>query len=264
MAKKWVNRAKNDARHETNLCLDAEKALGAAKEENKDLATKLTASKRDRNSTLADLKNVKTQAEDQRKLLYQTEIEVATSKQLALDLKAELQKAREAAQLAKEALEAERQVAYALGVEETQARLTEELAEACRDYYDATWAKALNIVGVPANSEWRQQGKTFYHPNIHMIPSGVPLPSTLALESSEQPLTTQAAILLLEVPQGSSLAGDQLQGAEGPKDQGKGKEKKSPSKVKDVAKGKDAASKAKEAEAGAKEANIKAKDVPSS
>ena len=176
----------------------------------------------------------------------------------------ELQKAREAAQLAKEALEAEKQVAYALDVEETQARLTEELVEACRDYCNATWAKALNIVGFPANSEWRQQGRTYYHPDIRAIPSGLPFPSTLALESSEQPLTTQAAILLLEVPQGSSLAGDQLQGAEGPKDQGKGKEKKSPSKVKDAAKGKDAASKAKEAEAGAKEASIKAKDVPPS
>ena len=65
----------------------------------------------------------------------------------------ELQKAREAAQLAKEALEAEKQVAYALDVEETQARLTEELVEACRDYYDVTWAKALNIAGVPADLE---------------------------------------------------------------------------------------------------------------
>ena len=45
---------------------------------------------------MAGLKNAETQAEDQRKLLYQTEIELATSKQLALDLKAELQKAREA------------------------------------------------------------------------------------------------------------------------------------------------------------------------
>ena len=97
MAEEWVNKARNDARNEANLCLDAEKALGAAKEENKDLATKLIASERDLNSALAGLKNVKTQAKDQHKLLYQTEIELATSKQLALDLKAELQKARKAA-----------------------------------------------------------------------------------------------------------------------------------------------------------------------
>ena len=53
-------------------------------------------------------------------------------------------------------MEAERQAAYALGVKETQARLTKELAEVCRDYCDATWAKALNIAEVPADSEWRQ------------------------------------------------------------------------------------------------------------
>ena len=200
VAEEWVNKARNDARNEANLRLDAEKALGAAKEENKDLATKLTTSERDRNGALASLKNVETQAEDQCKLLYQTEIELATSRQLALDLKAELQKAREVAQLAKEALEAEKQAAYTFGIKETQARLTKELAEACRDYCDATWAEALNIAGVPANSEWRQQGRTYYHPDIRAIPSGLPFPSTLALESSEQPLTTQAAILLPEVP----------------------------------------------------------------
>ena len=90
MVEEWVNKARNDARHEANLRLDAEKALGAVKEENKDLATKLTTSERDRNSALAGLKNAEAQAEDQHKLLYQIEIELATSKQLALDLKAEL------------------------------------------------------------------------------------------------------------------------------------------------------------------------------
>ena len=60
------------------------------------------------------------------------------------------------AQLVKEALEAEKQAAYTLGVEETQARLTEELAEACRDYCVATWAETLNIARVLADSEWRQ------------------------------------------------------------------------------------------------------------
>ena len=80
MAEEWVNRARNDTRHEANLHLNAEKALGATKGVNKDLAIKLTTSKRDRNSTLAGVKNVETQAEDQRKLLYQIEIKLATSK----------------------------------------------------------------------------------------------------------------------------------------------------------------------------------------
>ena len=60
MAKEWVNRDRNDARHKANPRLDAKKDLGAAKEENKDLATKLTASERDRNSALAGLKNAET------------------------------------------------------------------------------------------------------------------------------------------------------------------------------------------------------------
>ena len=50
------------------------------------------------------------------------------------DLHEELQKVKEAAQLAKEATEAEKQTAYTLRVEETQVRLTEELSVVCREY----------------------------------------------------------------------------------------------------------------------------------
>ena len=103
------------------------------KEENKELLSKLTAEERERRSAKAGLKNAQTQVEDQCKLLYHTEIELATLRQLTLDLRVELQKAKEAAQLAKEAVKAKRQASYALGVEETQARLTKKLAEVCRD-----------------------------------------------------------------------------------------------------------------------------------
>ena len=71
------------------------------KEENKDLLSKLTAEERERKSTQAGLKIAKAQAEDQCKLLYQTEIELATSRQLMLDLRAKLQQAKEATQLAR-------------------------------------------------------------------------------------------------------------------------------------------------------------------
>ena len=54
------------------------------------------------------------------------------------DLREELHKAKEAAQLLKEAAEAEKQVAYALGVQETQSRLIEEFSSVVRDYYDIT------------------------------------------------------------------------------------------------------------------------------
>ena len=80
MAKEWLNKARNDAKSKVYLRLETEKALGAVKEENKDLLSKLTTEERERKSAQAWLKIAETQVEDQRKLLYQTEIELATSK----------------------------------------------------------------------------------------------------------------------------------------------------------------------------------------
>ena len=81
-----------------------------------------------------------------------TKINLATQRQLVLDLKVELQKAKEATQLAKEATEAEKQASYLLGIEETQIRPVDELSEVCRDYYNMTWDRAFSIVGIPADS----------------------------------------------------------------------------------------------------------------
>ena len=67
---------------------------------------------------------------------------MATKKQMVTDLREELRKAREAAQLLKEAAEVEKLIAYALGVQETQSRLTEEFSAIARDYRDITWGKA--------------------------------------------------------------------------------------------------------------------------
>ena len=89
-------------------------------------------------SAEVDLKTVERQAKDQRQKLHLTEIDLATQRQLVLDLKVELQKAKEAALLAKEAAEAEKQASYLLGVEETQIRLAEELSEVCRDCCNVT------------------------------------------------------------------------------------------------------------------------------
>ena len=84
------------------------------------------------------LKIVERQAKDQRQKLHLIEIGLATQRRLVLDLKVELQKAKEVALLAKEAAEAEKQASYLLGVEETQIRLAEELSEVCRDYCNVT------------------------------------------------------------------------------------------------------------------------------
>ena len=90
MAKKLVKEARNNVKNEVHLRLETKKALGATKEENKELLSKLTAKERERRNVEAGLKNAQTQAEDQRKLLYQIEIELAISRQLVLELKANL------------------------------------------------------------------------------------------------------------------------------------------------------------------------------
>ena len=108
MAEEWVKEAQNEVKNEVHLRLETEKALGAVKEENKELLSKLTTEEKERKSTQVGLKNAKAQVEDQHKLLYQTKIELTTSRQLVMELKAKLQKAKEAAQLTKEAIEAEK------------------------------------------------------------------------------------------------------------------------------------------------------------
>ena len=59
-------------------------------------------------STEAGLKTVERQVKDQRQKLHLIGIDLATQKQLIINLKVELQKAMEAAQLAKEEVEAEK------------------------------------------------------------------------------------------------------------------------------------------------------------
>ena len=80
--------------------------------------------------------------------MHYTKINLAIEKQLVSEFREEFRKAKEVVQLVKEATEAEKQAAYTLGVEETQARLTEELSAVCRDYCDISWGKALDAAGV--------------------------------------------------------------------------------------------------------------------
>ena len=63
-----------------------------------------------------------------------TEINLATEKQAILDLKAQLQQAKEAAQVAREAVEAMVKGSYERGVLDMENRLTKEVAVVCRDY----------------------------------------------------------------------------------------------------------------------------------
>ena len=86
------------------------------------------------------------------------------------ELRKELQKAKEAIQLVKEATEAEKQATYTLGLEETQARLTEELSAVCRDYCDISWGKALDAAGVLVGSDFRRPESIYYDLEIRELP----------------------------------------------------------------------------------------------
>ena len=135
------------------------------------MSEQLKEAVRARDSFKASLKTTEKQAKDLRKQLHYTEINLATEKQLVTELREELQKAREAVQLVKEAAEVEKQASYTLGVEKTQARLTEELSAVCREYYGISWGKALDAVGVPMGSDLRRLESIYYDPEIRELPS---------------------------------------------------------------------------------------------
>ena len=115
------------------------------------------------------MKTTEKQFEDIRKQLHYMEINMATEKQLVTELRKELQKAREAAQLLKEATEAEKQAADTLGMEETQARLKEEFFAVAKDYCNISWGKALDVAGVPADSGLRRLESIYYDPEIREL-----------------------------------------------------------------------------------------------
>ena len=169
MAEEWVKNARSEARAAFDAWSEVEVELGALKENHSKMAEQLKEAVRARDSAEAGLKTTEKQFEDIRKQLHYTKINLATQKQLATELCEELRKAREAAQLLKEAVEAEKQAAYTLGMEETQARLTEEFSAVCRDYCDISWGKALDVVGVPADSSLRRPESIYYDPEIREL-----------------------------------------------------------------------------------------------
>ena len=93
-----------------------EAELGALKEKQAKMAEQLKKAVRARDSAEAGLKTTERQFEEVHKELHYFEINLAMEKQMVTELREELRKAREAAQLLKEATKAEKQAAYALGV----------------------------------------------------------------------------------------------------------------------------------------------------
>ena len=148
-----------NSREETRAAHDtretAEAHLNALKDKQVQMADQVKQALQDKASAEAGLKTTERQDESLRKKLHYCEINLKTEKQAVKELREELNKAREAAQLIKEAAEAEKQASYALGVQETQSRLTEEFSAVARDYCDITWGKTLDAAGVPVDSSLR-------------------------------------------------------------------------------------------------------------
>ena len=108
MAEEWVK----NSREETRAAYDArdtvEAQLGALKDKQAQMVEEVKQALKAKASAEAGLKTTERQAEDLRKELHYCEINLATEKQLVKDLREEIRKAKEAAQLLKEAAEAEK------------------------------------------------------------------------------------------------------------------------------------------------------------
>ena len=169
MAKEWVKNARGETRVALDTRAEVEVELGALKENHAKMAEQLKEAVGARNSAEAGLKTTERQFEEVCKNLHYTEINLATKKQMVTELREELRKAREAAQLLKKAAEAEKQVAYMLGMEEIHARLTEEFSAVARDYCDISWSKALDAAGIPADSSLRRPESIYYDSDIHEL-----------------------------------------------------------------------------------------------
>ena len=111
-----MKNARNEARVEANLHTKTSKALGTIEQKIQELTTKVTAKEGERRSSEAGLKNAQDQAEKRRKKLHYAEIKLVIARQQAVDLKVELEKAKEIARAAKEATKASKQKSYILGV----------------------------------------------------------------------------------------------------------------------------------------------------
>ena len=189
MAEDWVQNAYNKFDTEAQTRRDVEKALGTVNHEKTQLTEKFKAAESACQSAEAGLKTAKAQTEDQHKQLYTTQINLATEKTAALDLKAELQKAQEALKVAQEAAKAAETTAYERGILETEVRLTAEVIVVCRDYCTETYFQALDQAGILVDSDMRRVNQVYYPEDIREDPIALPPPATLPLPPPEQPLT---------------------------------------------------------------------------
>ena len=126
VAEEWVKNSRDETRAAYEAREIVEAHPNALKDQQKQMAEQVKKAFQDKASAEAGLRTTEKQAETLRSELHLCEINLATERQMVKDLHEELRKAKEAAQLLKEAAEAEKQASYALGVQETQSRLTEK------------------------------------------------------------------------------------------------------------------------------------------
>ena len=106
MAENWVKNAHGETKVALDAWAEVETQLGALKDKQAKMAEQLKEAVRARDSAEAGLKTTERQFEEVRKELHYSEINLAIEKHMVSDLREELRKAREAAELLKEATEA--------------------------------------------------------------------------------------------------------------------------------------------------------------
>ena len=109
-----------------------------------------------------------------------------------------MRRVKEEAQLIREAVEAEKKASHQLGIQETEARLSEEIPKVCRDYCSISWAHALDAAGIPADSALRLLENVFYPQEIRENPDG-------AQAASEQDLAVPDAVPVLDKAKGPAM-----------------------------------------------------------
>ena len=87
--------------------------------------------------------------------------------------------------MAKEAAKAAEAAAYKRGVLETEARLTAEVTVVCKDYCVETYFQALDLAGIPADSNLRRADQVYYPEDIREDPTALPPPAALPLPPPE-------------------------------------------------------------------------------
>ena len=97
MAEEWVKNARSKARAAMDARSETEVELGALKENHTKMAEQLKETVRARDSVEASLKTTERQFEEIRKDLHYSKINLATEKQMVIELREELRKARKAA-----------------------------------------------------------------------------------------------------------------------------------------------------------------------